>query len=154
MKPSIFFSMLLILTLSAGSAVAEEKGGFWDGLLKKINRIASHGVQGKAYTSVVGIRGAETDAGTDSLYWKGEAVPAEADAQAAAEAELAAFQQAVTHAVEGDYPQALKAFQSFVATYPESELTGDATDAIAKLEADIKTSAAPAQAPAVPEKTP
>ncbi|ABW68828.1 tetratricopeptide repeat protein [Desulfosudis oleivorans] len=139
MKPLTIVALVLVLALAVGPAFTEEKSGFWDTLLKKINRIASHGPQGKSYTSVVGIRGAETDEETDNLYWKGleQPAPTEEDAGLAEEASLAAFRQAVAYAVEGNPDQALEAFHSFIDAYPESELCGDATTAIAKLESDI-----------------
>jgi len=153
MKP-LTVALVLVLVLATGPAFTEEKAGFWDTLIKKINRIASHGPQGKAYTSVVGIRGAETDEGADNLYWKGLAQPTTdtADADLVEEASLAAFRQAVAYAVEGNTDQAVDAFHSFIDAYPESELSGDAAAAIAKLENDIAVAPeeTPAPAPATP----
>ncbi|MDY6832360.1 MAG: tetratricopeptide repeat protein [Thermodesulfobacteriota bacterium] len=154
MKPLTIVSLALVLALAAGPAFTEEKSGFWDTLLKKINRIASHGPQGKAYTSVVGIRGAETDGEADSLYWKGleQPAPDAEDADLVEEASLAAFRQAVAYAVEGNPDQALEAFHSFMDAYPESELCDDAAAAIAKLESDV--AAAPGETPATDTASP
>ena len=124
----------LALTLATGVAVAEEKN-FWGGLLKKINKIVSRSPSQKTYTSVVGIRGAEEDTASNSLYWKDK------DSQDAAasytEEEISAFKAAVTLAEAGDSQKALGAFNSFLKEFPQSKLCGDAVDAVDQLKQTI-----------------
>ncbi len=128
-------AMLLVIALATGPVLAGGNG-FWENLLKKINNLASHRTSHKTYTSVMGVRGAKSDKGTDSLYWKGEQSEAKeaASSQQISENELADFKNAVSLASSGQNDQALEAFKNFVKTYPQSSLNKDALGAIEKLE--------------------
>ncbi len=127
--------VLLMLALTCGVSVAAEKDSFWGGLLKKINKIVSHSPRGKTYTSVVGIRGAEEDTSSDSLYWKGkEAAETET---AYSDKEIDAFKTAVFLAEAGKDQKAIDAFNLFLQDYPKSELRNDAVIAIDRLQNNV-----------------
>lgn len=130
MKKVVVVLLMLILTCSV--SVAAENDSFWGGLLKKINKIVSHSPRGKTYTSVVGIRGAEEDTSSDSLYWKGkEAAETET---AYSDEEIDAFKTAVFLAEAGKDQKAIEAFNLFLQDYPKSDLRNDAIIAIDRLQ--------------------
>ncbi len=138
--------LLVIVSLSAGGAVyAGDNGGFWETLLKKINKLSSRSVSQETPTSVVGVRGAQ-DKDSDSLYWKGKAEkPVKGKEATVSEKEVAEFKKAVQMAAEGQKEAARKAFKEFMVTYPDSRLIEDAEKALKRLKN--------ASAPKVPSQT-
>ncbi|MDY6904641.1 MAG: tetratricopeptide repeat protein [Thermodesulfobacteriota bacterium] len=133
----ILVMLMALLVMPPGMAGADDTDGFWNHLIKKINKIVSSRPRGKTYTSVVGVRGAENDS-DNSLYWKGETEPEGAGADPLSDEDAPEmFRAAVTFAMDGKETDALRIFREFMASYPDSELMPDAAAAVAKLEADM-----------------
>ncbi|MEW5909915.1 MAG: hypothetical protein AB1659_08970 [Thermodesulfobacteriota bacterium] len=125
-KITIAVMMILIMGGSAFAADAEDQGGdFWKSMLVKIGQFVPKKKIGTE-TSIAGIRGASQEG--DTLYWKGEA-----ENVVVTEKELEQFKAAVQKALSGEREQALKMFQDFNKSYPDSPLRIDAQHAIGKL---------------------
>jgi TolA-binding protein len=133
------FVLTLSIILAAGFVYAEEQESFWYKMLKKLNSISTRGPGGRTYTSVVGARGAE-DTSSDELYWKGEAQKKGVVESNISEKELSDFKLAVDQASQGEKRLAMTSFQTFLKTYPDSELTPDARAAIDQLEKEASAS--------------
>ncbi len=136
MKKGLILALIVILT--TGFAYAEEKEGFWYSLLKKLNTISTRGTNGRTYTSVVGIRGAE-DTSSDELYWKGEEAKNTETQTGVSDEELSDFRLAVDQATQGESEQAMASFQAFLDKYPDSRLTADANAAISQLKTEVSS---------------
>lgn len=109
---------------------AEEKPGSLDKLLKDMRSMVGKIVPKKSgpqpSTAVSGVRGADADSG-DPLYWKG-------NKDNVTEAELVAFNDALSAAEQGKKEEAAKKFGDFLKTYPSSDLAGDAKKTLAALK--------------------
>lgn len=121
------FALLSIL-LCFGSAHAADSasGGLFDGFRKKVESLTPK-KKLQTTTAVGGVRGSQADAG--ELYWKGEITEQGIDAK-----ELASFEAALSHAENGENELAEKALRSFMKEYPQSQLNGDAEQALALLK--------------------
>jgi TolA-binding protein len=124
-----FFIAVLVVIIGISLASAgdiEEKGGWWKKLRSKIEKLTPKNE--KFTTAVGGVRGAREE-GSDELYWKGLKKEPAVD-----EKELGEFQAALDLAVEGRNDEALKAFEEFLRSYPESALREDAEGAVERLK--------------------
>lgn len=119
--------LFFCVSLYAGDA-QQEGAGFWKGLMIKIGQFIPK-KKLAVTTSVAGVRAARQDKG-DTLYWKDEKKQI-----VVAEEELELFKAAVNKAMEGDRGGALKMFERFSVSYPESPLNIDAKKAIENLTA-------------------
>ncbi len=129
---AIISIVVLVFCVSVHAGEDETSGpGFWKGLLMKIGQFAPK-KKLSVTTSVAGVRAAGTDDG-DALYWKSENKQI-----VVTEEELTLFKAAVNKAMEGDKITALKMFERFSITYPDSPLGLDAKKAIENLTASSK----------------
>jgi TolA-binding protein len=123
--------MLLCIAVAAQTLHAEEKSdgslSFWEKLRAKIEQMAPQ-KKVTATTAVGGVRGAKM--ATDDVYWKGEKIAQNVDAD-----ELEAFKKAIALAAAGDLAQAQAAFAEFVSRNPDSPLRKDADQALVQLQA-------------------
>ncbi|PLX97401.1 MAG: hypothetical protein C0621_00030 [Desulfuromonas sp.] len=120
------FALTCLLALSLATPAVAVEGGFWNNLKGRLDKVTP--TRKPAMTTAVGgVRGSlETPAA--QLYWKGEALPLEMD-----EAEMQAFNDAVTAADQEDSDHAITLFEAFIELYPQSPLQADARKAIALL---------------------
>jgi TolA-binding protein len=123
--------LFLCMALGAQALYAEGKNddslSFWEKLRAKIEQMAPQ-KKVTATTAVGGVRGAKM--ATDDVYWKGEKIPQNVDAD-----ELEAFKKAIALAAAGDLAKAQTAFSEFVTKNPDSPLRKDADQALAQLKA-------------------
>lgn len=129
---------LLILGLLLGSSAYAADGnevGLFESLRQKIELLTPK-KKLTTTTSVGGVRGSLADA--DELYWKGEQAEQTIDA-----AELMAFDEALSQAEAGNQETAEKGLADFLTNYPESQLRGDAEQALALVKAQAATSPTP-----------
>jgi len=135
MKKVIILTLALVLAASVLYAEdVKKERGFWDNLLKKVMHIIPRKrATDMTTTAVAGIRGAEGES-AGKLYWKGKKEELVVSAE-----ELEKFNNSLTLAMDGKNEESLKSFEEFLATYPESQLRGDALGAIKNLQAENKT---------------
>lgn len=137
-RAMIVCSLLLAATMAHGEQT-DKKDAFWEKLANKLEKLTPV-KKSSTTTAVGGVRGAKNDDSTD-IYWKGKEKPVEM-----AEEELQKFNSAVECRMKGDNEQALKQFEEFLATYPESAFKVEGLQAVEKLKQEI---AAARVAPAV-----
>jgi hypothetical protein len=123
-------SIIILFFCVSVHAGDDQKGGagFWKGLIIKIGQFVPK-KKLTVTTSVAGVRSASADDG-DTLYWKDEKKQF-----VVTEEELDLFKAAVNEAMEGNRDGALKMFERFSVSYPESPLHIDAKKAIENLTA-------------------
>ncbi len=126
-KHMVIVSIIILFFCVSVHAGNDEKGdaGFWKGLIIKIGQIVPK-KKLVVKTSVAGIRGASADA--DTIYWKDEEKRI-----VVTEEEFDLFKAAVNEAVIGNRDGALKMFEQFRVSYPESPLNIDTKKAIEEL---------------------
>ena len=100
----------------------------WESLRKKIETLTPK-KKLIATTAVGGVRGALVE--SEDLYWKGERVKKEIDAN-----ELNDFENAIILYESGNSEGAKNAFSQFIMEHPKSTLIADANKALALLLAD------------------
>jgi TolA-binding protein len=131
MKRLIAPLLLVCMALGTQTLYAEGKSdgslSFWEKLRAKIEQMAPQ-KKVTATTAVGGVRGAKM--AVDDVYWKGEKIPQNVDAD-----ELEAFKKAIALAAAGDLANAQAAFAEFVTKNPDSPLRKDADQALAQLQA-------------------
>lgn len=122
------FVVLLVFCLAAPAVAveAEKETSFWDTLRSKIEKVTPT-KKAKVTTAVGGVRGAKNDSGSE-LYWKGKEVKIEV-----AEDELVLFNSAMDEAISGKIEVAIVLFESFVSSYPDSQLHEDSLLALKHL---------------------
>ncbi len=125
----------VFISTSLYAGETKKKVSFWDSLKTKITKIVPKKKSNlNAPTVVGGVRGAKEES-ADKLYWKNKEVEMNV-----AQDELDEFNSALTLAVDGNVEEAKKGFETFLATYPDSHLCGDAQTAIKQLQAvEVKT---------------
>lgn len=117
--------LMLGLLLTTNALAEEEKKaeeGLLDALRKKIELLMPK-KKLQTTTAVGGVRGSKADA--NELYWKGEKGEEGIDAD-----ELAAFDEALARAEAGEMEEAEKELESFIKSYPSSQLREDAEQAL------------------------
>jgi len=119
--------ILLLGLLLVGNVLAEEKAqekeSLFETLRKKIELLTPK-KKLQTTTAVGGVRGSKADA--NDLYWKGEEKDSGIDAD-----ELAAFDDALSQAENGNMAAAEEKLAAFVEKYPLSQLREDAEKALA-----------------------
>lgn len=128
MKKIILVIMGLLLGSNAHAADSKEIGLF-ESLRQKIELLTPK-KKLTTTTSVGGVRGSLADAG--ELYWKGEKTEQAIDAD-----ELFAFDEALSQAEAGDLVSAENGLSQFLNNYPQSQLRGDAEQALALLKESV-----------------
>lgn len=129
---AIISILVLIFCVTVYAADDQASGqGFWKGLLKKVGQFIPK-KKLSVTTSVAGVRAAGSDEG-ETLYWKDENKQV-----VVTDEELTLFKTAVNKAMEGDKATALKMFERFSNTYPDSPLSVDAIKAVENLTASSK----------------
>lgn len=129
---------LLILGLLLGSnayAADSNEVGLFESLRQKIELLTPK-KKLTTTTSVGGVRGSLADAG--ELYWKGEKTEQAIDAD-----ELLAFDEALSQAEAGNRVSAEQGLSEFLLNYPQSQLHGDAEQALALLKESLAISPVP-----------
>ncbi len=122
--------LFFCISVHAGDTL-KDGAGFWKGLMIKIGQFIPK-KKLAVKTSVAGVRSASQDDG-DMLYWKDEKKQI-----VVTEEELELFKKAVNEAMEGNRVGALKMFERFNVSYPESPLHIDAKKAIENLTAESR----------------
>jgi len=133
--------MLLVCSLFLAATVAHggqgtKKDGFWDNLQNKLDKITP-AKKAATTTAVGGVRGAKNDEAND-IYWKGKEKSVEM-----AEEELQLFNLAVASKIKGDNELALKQFEEFLVTYPQSAFRVEGLQAAEKLKQEIAAAKLP-----------
>lgn len=121
-------ALAIVLPLFAAlhaSAAEPAKGGFWDNLKAKIEKVTPSR-KSSVNTAVGGVRSAkQQDA---ELYWKGKDPLLEADRD-----ELDLFKQALNKAIRGEREESIKLFEAFLGRYTQSQLKEDCLKALEQL---------------------
>lgn len=137
--------LLCAATVAHGEQVGN-KDGFWDKLQNQLGKVtpvrkqATQGIPG-------GVRGAKNDEVND-IYWKGKDKVVDMTDE-----EMQKFTLAVDTKLKGDNEQALKLFEEFLVTYPQSSFRVEGLQAAEKIRLEIAAAKAP-PAQAVPAETP
>ena len=121
--------LIAVVFMVSSLSFAGEEIGWWQQLKNKAQKIAP-AKKPAATTAVGGVRGAQAVTG-DPLYWK-----AGEEGAVVSEDEIEKFNLAVEHAMGGEGEESLKAFEEFLKDYPESQLAGDAKEAVERLKGE------------------
>lgn len=105
----------------------EDKKSWWQKLKNKVEKITP-GRGGTTTTAVGGVRGAKDD-DANSLYWKGK------DGSSLSQDELDMFNSAIDLATKGKDDDAVRMFDKFLVSYPNSSLAEDARQSITTIRA-------------------
>lgn len=119
--------LLTVIIMAASFSFAGEKGGWWQSLKSKAEKLAPT-KKATTTTAVGGVRGAK-DESADALYWKGRK-------DNVSKAEFEKFNLAVEHALNGNTEKSLKTFEEFLKEYPRSPLASDAKTALKRLRGE------------------
>ncbi len=114
----------------AGEVLAAEKDDFWGNLQAKLQKITPT-KKAATTTAVGGVRGAKNDPKED-VYWKGKE-----KSQAVTEEELKKFNLALDTKLKGNNEQALKLFDDFLKSYPQSPLRVEGLQAVEKIKQEM-----------------
>lgn len=128
----VFCGMMLAASVVQGA----EKDGFWDKMQNRLEKVTP-AKKTSTTTAVGGVRGAKNDDAAD-IYWKGKDKPVEAP-----EEELQKFNAGVEAKLKGDNELALKQFDEFIATYPNSSLRLDSMQAAERIRNEIAAAKRP-----------
>lgn len=143
------YAIIVILVASTVSYAeqGQKNDNFWSKLKTRVDKITP--AKKSTYTTAVGgVRGAKNDESAD-IYWKGRGHRSEVSAE-----ELKQFNKGLSSRSEGKNEQAIKDFEAFLASYPQSSLRVDSLQAIDAIKGE-QAGAAPVLQPApLPAATP
>lgn len=120
------FVLILAIMFAMVTVPGDVFAGFWDDLKGKVQTVSPR-KKATVTTAVGGVRGAR-DESAETLYWKGREQPIFADFD-----ELEKFNIALEYAMAGENEKAIAEFKDFISMYPESQLKGDAEEALAAM---------------------